>query len=319
MKLPLLLSLSLSLWSEASAAQTPSAADLLFREGRVASDAGDHARACRAFQASLELDPGRGTRLNLALCQIQLGRLLEASKNLKLVAAQLGPDDERAAIVAESLAAIAKRLARVELRLDAGLPDGTELRVDGLRVDLAVARAPLVLDPGRHAFELAVPQHAPARVELTLDEGETRTAALSPGSAPPPTAATNARPSAKQTEQPTNQPPVPDQSRRTLGFACLGLGGAGLVSAGVSGALMLRESGIVDRECDARGCSDTGLAAGARGRTLVVVSAASLGVAAVAGAVGFYFLQSSARKQSQVAMGLQLGDGGLSLQLATSL
>lgn len=307
-------------------APAPSAAELLFREGRQASDASDFERACNAFQASLELEPTRGTRLNLALCQMQLGRLLEATTNLKLVAEQLSQDDERSAMVAAHLATIAKRLSRIRLRLDAELPNEAELRIDGRRFPVRDLPDPLVMNPGEHLFELSAPGYVAERRQLQLGEGESREVALglvhsapepAPSSLAPvaqPRPVARAHVEAKQERETSD----PDGSRRTSGYVLLGVAGAGLLSAGISGALILREQDIVSTECPNRECSDTGLAAASRGRTLVAVAAGSLGLGLLSGAVGFYLLGTSQSRRA-VAASFDVGAGQLSLQLSGRL
>src|SRR5687768_2981870 len=61
--------------SAASAGAEPrdaAAAEALFRQGRQAADAGDHAKACEKFKESNRLDPALGTVFNIADCEEKL-------------------------------------------------------------------------------------------------------------------------------------------------------------------------------------------------------------------------------------------------------
>ena len=194
------------------------------------------------------------------------------------------------------------------------MPETAELRLDRQRIRLSGVQTALVLNPGSHVLELSAPSRTSASLHVTLGEGETRSETLSlgpPVALPPPPAPSPAPPRAAAAVEGSN-------GRRQLGFAFLGLGGVALVGASVSGGLMLREHAIVERECQVKQCSDAGLAAGARGRTLVVVSIASLGASVMGGVAGFYLLGSSSRK-SAISAGVQVGAEGVSLRLAASL
>jgi len=122
-------------------------ADRLFREGQEAMANKDYAGACAKFAASLQLEPGIGTRLWLADCYEQQGRLATAWRVFREAAAAATEAKDSRATVAESRAAkLEPKLARIVVRVIAP-PKNFELRLDGVRVQWS---APLFVDRGRH-------------------------------------------------------------------------------------------------------------------------------------------------------------------------
>jgi len=122
-------------------------ADRLFREGQEAMTNKDYASACAKFAASLQLEPGIGTRLWLADCYEQQGRLATAWRVFREAAAAATEAKDSRASVAESRAAkLEPRLAKIVVRVIAP-PKDLELRLDGVRVQWS---APLFVDRGRH-------------------------------------------------------------------------------------------------------------------------------------------------------------------------
>src|SRR6185436_13105064 len=74
-----ILSLAFALWGhEASAQSDSAAARALFTEGRQLMSAEKYAEACPKLEESLRLDPGMGTRFNLAHCWEKIGRSASA-------------------------------------------------------------------------------------------------------------------------------------------------------------------------------------------------------------------------------------------------
>src|SRR5262245_32765336 len=84
-------------------AEDESQAEILFREGRAASRAGDWTTACAKFAESHRLDPAPGTRLNLARCEEVAGHPARALAMYRELARALAPDDERSPLVDERI------------------------------------------------------------------------------------------------------------------------------------------------------------------------------------------------------------------------
>src|SRR5262245_42564670 len=61
-------------------------ADAAFRRGRALMAKGETEQACAEFEASMKLDPERGTLYNLGLCHEALGKLATAWAELRELA-----------------------------------------------------------------------------------------------------------------------------------------------------------------------------------------------------------------------------------------
>lgn len=303
-------------------AEAPQSADELFRAGRQASESGEHRTACHLYQRSLEIDESRGTRLNLALCQIEIGELVEAAANLRSVGEQLAPSDERQVLVKESLDALERRTPRLTIIAD--LPADAEIRCDQRLLPRATLDRPLPINPGEHELVVTVQGSAPNSVHFTLREGEQRSVSLHIGArldaaaaaapvavapAPAPPSTSNEPAARAERDAPT--------SNRGYAYALLGLAGAGVATVGVSSALIARENGIIDDNCVDKHCNQDGLDAGARGRRLVVIAAISGGVAALSGGIALYLLRSEQRPAGQARLDLVTGGDGAYVKLTS--
>jgi len=274
--------------------QDAAAAEVLFRNGRAAADAGDYAAACAMFHESERLDPALGTLLNIADCEERLGHLATAWTAYEEVAQRLPAEDPRHTIAATRCAALARRLPRLRIHLQAGAPAGTQVRRDGVALGTPSLDTFLPVDPGKHAVEITAPGRQPRTFDLSLREGETKTLAVQPGEA---TVAT-AHPAMSE---------KPRSGARTAGYVVMGVGAAAAVAGVVTGILVLDRKGTVDDNCDAdRHCNQTGLDAADSGKTLGLVTTVALATGAVGLGTGAV-LVLSAGHESRPNAGLRSG------------
>lgn len=142
-----------------------------FQRGRALMAEGKYARACKAFEASMKLDPEKGTLYNLGLCHEKLGKLATAWSEL-VELARSDTNAARAKDAARRAAALEPRLTRMRLVIASPAEDETVLR-DGLDVTALHDRETPV-DPGRYTFEAAAPGREPVSIEVDLsEEGKT--------------------------------------------------------------------------------------------------------------------------------------------------
>lgn len=151
-----------------TAAADPGEADRLFREGRRLLDAGRAAEACPMFEKSQELDPGRGTLINLAACYEAVGRLRDALRVFREVEAQ-----SKAARDTARLEAARKRIDGIEARIPRvtiDAPAGVVVMVNGEEVE-----GEIIVDPGRIAIVARAEGHEEWATEIDVLAGERET------------------------------------------------------------------------------------------------------------------------------------------------
>ncbi len=127
--------------------QVPEATQL-FTRGRELFKAGDAQAACPLFEQSLRLAPALGTKLNLALCWVRVGKLVAAYDLFVEVEreATAANQTQRAVLAREGIEGLEKRLAKLTIKLG-DVAAGTQVQLDGRAV---AAESAIALDPGEH-------------------------------------------------------------------------------------------------------------------------------------------------------------------------
>jgi hypothetical protein len=269
--------------ASAQEARDPAAAEMLFRQGRAATEAKDYALACAKFRESQRLDPAVGTLFNIANCEEQLGHVATAWTLFREVSQRLPSDDERSAIAERRAAALEPRLPRLTVHVEAHLP-GTRVLRDGVLLGDASLDTPLPIDPGEHSIVVELPGHDDARYALRLAESESRAVAVAPGSS-------RREPIARESAKPTSAERPTGAPAAAYVFGTLGV--AGLVAGTISGVLVLDKKSTVDDECIGKACSERGASAARAGKTLGVITTASLAVGVLGLGTGLYLFVSA--------------------------
>ena len=291
-------------------------ASSLFLAGRRAMDANDYAQACPQFAESYRLDPAIGTLFNLANCEDKIGHLADASTHFRSVLEQVPTKDDRAPIARARLAAIEPRLSHLTLSLDPDQPAGAAVARDDVPISPAALGVSLAVNAGDHDVVVTAPGREPARTRITMKEGEHREAKLHVG----PKATSTASSSAPVTG--VDAPPQiashgSGDTRRTLGFVLGGVGLATLGAGAITGILTLGKASIIKdpAHCSAAlRCDATGVDAASAGKTLSVVSTATLIAGAAVAATGVVLVVTSPGK-APVTAGFMVSPGGAGLQI----
>jgi hypothetical protein len=142
----------------------------LFDEGQKAMKAGDHARACKAFEASIRLLPDSGTRGSLARCYTKLGRIASAW-TLWRELADTAPTTELRVDAAAQAKLLEPRLAKYAVKVAAPVA-GLAVTVAGEPADPSLD-VPVPIDPGSYPVEATAPGRVAWKGELTATEGKT--------------------------------------------------------------------------------------------------------------------------------------------------
>jgi hypothetical protein len=202
--------------------QESGAAAKLFDEGKALAEAGDYPKACPKFEASLELDPLLGTRLNLADCFAKIGRFASAKREFEKASKEAKERaDERVGFIEEQLAQIGPKVARLTVSVVQG-PESLEVRLAGQPFSSARWGSAQELDAGSVDLEVLRDDEVLERRTVTLVDGQTEAVALDLA------AIAKAHPIKPQV---TLVPPDPTQ--RNVGIAVLSVGLGGLATFGV--------------------------------------------------------------------------------------
>lgn len=204
-------------------------AEQLFNQGRDLMKANQYAEACPKFEASLRYDPVLGTRLNLATCYEHLGKLASAwglyRESIEL--ARKAGDTRRAEFAQRQAAALEPRLPKLAITAPPRPPAGFAVKRGDTAVDAGALGVALYVDPGTHTIVASAPGFEPFTVTVTLVEGRTETLVI-PALVARPAAP---RPEPGETDAETDAESAPASPTRK--YVALGLGGAGVVAAGV--------------------------------------------------------------------------------------
>ncbi|HKO91448.1 MAG TPA: tetratricopeptide repeat protein [Polyangiaceae bacterium] len=133
------------------------AAQALFDEGRSLMKQGRPREACPKFEQSQELDPGLGTKFNLANCLEELDKLATAhALFLEVAEAARATGQKQRERVAQARAdALEPRLPKLAILAPPGSNHELEVELDGVRQDQW--GSPVPIDPGVHRVRASGP------------------------------------------------------------------------------------------------------------------------------------------------------------------
>jgi len=272
-------------------------ADQLFKRGKKLLSEKKYAEACAAFEDSDRLDPGIGTKLNVARCYQEWGRLATAwrwySDAEQMAIA--GKDDR-----ARKIRALIDELDPGVPRLKVIAPPGVAARrivVTLDRIELAASELGVLrrVDPGPHQVDAVIDGAKQTRV-VPLERGGSAEVVLDGPAAVAPV------------RSPAGgvAPADPGRMRRWIGLGTAGAGGLAVVIAGV---VTLRERSdyrhaltehCMDRTdmCDTVGLDRTHTA---RHRANIATVVSLAGLAAVAGGLYLYVTTPPSEHAAAVA------------------
>jgi hypothetical protein len=237
------------------------AAEVLFDEAKALLQAEQYDLACPKFAASQKLDPGTGTLIYLGTCYEKQGKYASAwgiYREAVASARTLGQADRQklATTKADSVEQMVSKLA-----VDVPNPaSALEVFQDGTRVDQATWGSLLPLDPGPHKLEARAVGYLPYTQDIQITKGERRRISI-PGlvaESPKPTKAEPVAVTGNVNTGPVTTPPGPSaaaispnnsNTTRYLGIGLMALGGASLVTGGITGGMSLSKASEVKSNC----------------------------------------------------------------------
>lgn len=313
--------LTLLAWTSsahAQAAADKAAAEQLFKQARALMTAKNYEEACPKLEASLQLDPALGTRLNLASCYEEIGKLASAW-GMYHEAADLAEKEnqpKRVKFALEHAKALEPRLPTLII-LAPHAEELPELKItrDGTVIEAAVFGTAIYVDPGPRVITATAAGYKEFTTEVNAEEGKRVTFSVPQlEEAPKPiTPDPTSDPSIGAPTLSRAAPPDPGRTRRLAG---LGVGAAGVVSAavGLGFGLSARskwneafDGGLCDEQtklCTPQGQRITDLA---RRRANFATAFVSVGAAMVATGAILYF--TAPKRETRTAHLVPSADG----------
>lgn len=278
-------------------------ADDLFRKGRDEQDRGNCQKALEFFRESHALKPGRGTLLNMGLCEKKLGQIAKALMHFEELLPQLPSGDERRQIVRDALAEIKPKVPYLRIVLRADSPAGTVVTYDNAELAPTMIGTDIPVDPGKHAIVVEAPGLPNRKYDIVMEEGKRQTLQVEPG-------------------VPSESKPIePEQAsssnpQKTVGFVLGGVGIAGILTGVVTGAMAASANGEATEACPTRrGCSAETIETAERGKTLSVVNTITLAVGVVALGVSIPLIVTSKKSEPTAAAKVWFSPDGARLGL----
>ncbi len=246
----------------------------------------------------------------LGECQVKVGQIVVGTENLNRVVREQLP--------ANAPKAFRDAQARAQKALDAALPRIGHLTVNvepkEAKVTVTVSDVPVPAallgverptDPGTHEVVASAPGYLTQKTTVTLAEAGRETVTLSltldpnaPKEEPAPAPVT-----APQPLMPEQQPPPPasasSNSAKTIGYVLIGVGAAGVVTGGITGAMALQKKG--DLDCPDNHCGGAQKDDFDSAKSLALVSTISFAVGIPAVAVGTVLLLTSGSSQQKAS------------------
>jgi hypothetical protein len=255
------------------------------------------------------------------------GRLIEASERY-LEASRIPPKPDDPAIFAESrqqaLAendALQARIPKLEIRIDGAPAAEVSVTVDGKPIAAVLIGMPFAVNPGQHQV---AGKRGPdsATQTVTLTEGGKETTVLTFGAKAPapaeaaPEVAPKAAPAAAVSGPPGKDAGVSSggSSQSTWAFVAFGVGGAGLITGGVTHLMAKGKQSDLEEVCGGTRCpssAQSDLDSYQMYRTVALVGGIVGGVGVVAGTVLLITAPSDPPKSARIEPWIGIGSAGV--------
>jgi hypothetical protein len=264
-------------------------AEQLFNEATALEEAGNWEAACPKLEESHRLDPAVGTQFNLAVCYEKIGRLGSAWRTydaVKRLAHQTGKASREEASQ-NKMNELRERVGWVKIQSATAAPPVVNVSIDGVRIAHEDWES-YPVDAGEHRIEATAPTKKSWARKLTTTDATTTTIDVPP---------------LESSHEVVTVTREGGSTRRTAGFAMLGVGALGVGAAIVTGVMLLNAKDTADDRCVPY-CSDsTGRDAVSRGRLLLPINVIAWGLAAVGIGVGTYLLLTAPPRARSFAAG----------------
>lgn len=289
-------------WAEASEADRATARALAL-EGHSALQKKDYATAADRFGRADTLVHAPTLVVDWARALQGLGRFVEAHEKYELVLREgIGDSAPKSWLRAledakKELDALKPRLAWVTVILKD--PPDASVKIDGVLVPPAAVGVRRAADPGFPEVTVSALGYEPFKQTVTVGPGEEKSLEVSlrrlPEVAPTPTTADDAY-----------RPRQKSEALRLAAYVAFGVGGAGLVTAGVTSGLALRKRSDLKAECRGELCPSSSAKKISTYHLYGNVSAAALGVGVAGLGAGLVLLLTDAKAEEPASAGFSV-------------
>lgn len=164
-----------------SAVDDPQRAERLFREGRAAQERGDCNLALDLFRESHRMVPGRGKRVNIAVCEKDVGQLAAALRHFHELLTELDVNDRRRPLVEQNITVLEPWVPSLKLVLAANAPPNTVVRYDNGMLGQDVLGSEMKVDPGKHTIVVSADRFKDKAFEVDVKVGTNISVEIGPG------------------------------------------------------------------------------------------------------------------------------------------
>jgi hypothetical protein len=289
-------------------AENVAAARSLGIQGVQLADAGKCKEAIEKLERAESLYHAPTILGRLGECQVNVGQIVLGSENLNRVVREQLPENapkafkDAQARARKALDAALPRIGHLTVSVQVEPKDTpVSVTVSGAAVPAALLGVERPTDPGTHEVVATAEGYLPAKTSVELTEGGrqsiTLTLSADPNAVKPPAAAP---PIAAAPLAPVAPPPpaaTARSSNNTLAFVLLGVGGAGIITGGVTGMLAISKKN--DLDCPDKRCSGKDADELDSAKTLALVSTIGFGAGIVSAGIGTVLLVTSSGSSEQ--------------------
>ncbi|HEX7670810.1 MAG TPA: hypothetical protein VF395_14545, partial [Polyangiaceae bacterium] len=237
-------------------------AQALFDEGLSDMRAGRFKIGCALIKQSLEIDARPGTLFTLAECYSKAGKYASAMEHYDryltvfdgMPADQQQSQEARADLSRSERTRLVALVAWLRVSVPDSAPPGIVATMDGEPFPAGLFGAATAVDPGPHVFTTRAPDGPLVEQRIDIAPGERRSLilALRTSNGAPPTSVDPGTPSS------SGQGPEPDQQpKHGVGpwvWVAGGVGAAGLITGGITGAMLLGDRSTILKDCPNHVC-----------------------------------------------------------------
>lgn len=291
-------------FAQDAASQDIAQARQLGQQAQAAFDAGNFAESEKLWTAAAKLYSLAPTlTLGLARTQAKLGHVVAAQESYNKIIREWSNNPNPPPAFKDALesaknevGAVSAKVASVTLTVEG--PTNPVVTIDGQTVPVAALGLKRPVDPGAHKVSATADGFHPAETTFTVAEGGTTAAALKMEKAPEAAGGAAAGGGVGSPSEPGADTGGKGSMNKTLAYVAFGVGGAGLIVGGITGAIALGKAGDLKDACTNNTCKPDKQSDVDSYNSVGTISTVGFIVAGVGGAAGVILLLTAPSSSS---------------------